>query len=90
MKKYIEEINRKLEELNGWSLRGNSIEKTYEFDNFLESIEFINKIAPLAESQNHHPDIDIRYNKVIITLSTHSENGLTEKDFNLAQGIDKM
>jgi len=90
MKLSNEELNQKLKELNGWEIENDSIKKTFEFDNFLESIEFVNKIAPIAEEMNHHPDIEINYSKVIIVLTTHDEKGVTEKDIILAKKIDNI
>ncbi len=82
------EINKKLAELKGWEKAGNEITKSYKLANFIASIGFVNKIAILAEKADHHPDILIQYSTVKITLSTHSEGGLTEKDFNLAAEIE--
>ena len=90
MKKDIPEINRKLKELNGWRTRENSIEKTFEFGSFLIAMNFVNNVAVLANIANHHPDIEINYNKVKITLSTHDEGGVTEKDFKLAHKIENI
>lgn len=90
MKLNAKELNQKLKELNGWSLNDNSIIKIFRFDNFLESINFVNKIAPLAQNLNHHPDIEINYNKVKIILSTHDEGGVTEKDINLSLEIENL
>jgi 4a-hydroxytetrahydrobiopterin dehydratase len=82
------EINSKLGVLNDWERSGNEIVKSYKLANFIASIGFVNKIAILAEKADHHPDILIQYSNVKITLSTHSEGGLTEKDFNLAGEIE--
>ncbi len=82
------EINKKLAELKGWEKAGNEITRSYKLANFIASIGFVNKIAILAEKADHHPDILIQYSTVKITLSTHSEGGLTEKDFNLAAEIE--
>ncbi|MEE9194087.1 MAG: 4a-hydroxytetrahydrobiopterin dehydratase [Thermodesulfobacteriota bacterium] len=82
------EINNKLSGLNGWERAGNEIVKSFKFANFIASIGFVNKIAILSEKADHHPDILIQYSNVKITLSTHSEGGLTEKDFNLAGEIE--
>ena len=82
------EINNRLGDLNGWERSGNEIVKSYKLANFIASIGFVNKIAILAEKTDHHPDILIQYSNVKITLSTHSEGGLTEKDFNLAGEIE--
>lgn len=65
--------------------------KKYEFKNFLQAIEFVNKVATVSEKLNHHPDIKIHnYNKVTIHLYTHSENGLTEKDYELEKQIENL
>lgn len=82
------EIGRKLDELEGWTREGSVIRKTYTFDSFAEAIAFVNRIAELAERANHHPDIDIRYDRVSCGLSTHSEGGLTHRDFDLARQLD--
>ena len=84
------EIDGHLGELEGWERSGNQIEKTFKLKNFIESVGFINKIAILAEKADHHPDILILYSKVKITLSTHSEGGITIKDINLAKEIENL
>jgi len=82
-------ITDKLGSLEGWGQEGNQIIKQFKFKNFIESMGFVTKVAILAERVDHHPDILIEYSKVTITLSTHSEGGLTEKDFNLAAEIQE-
>jgi len=82
------EIAEKLSGLEGWGQEGNQIVKQYRFKNFVGSMGFVTKVAILAERADHHPDILIEYSKVKISLSTHSEGGLTEKDFNLANEIE--
>jgi len=82
------EIAQRLTGLKDWIQEGNQIAKQYKFKNFVESMGFVNKVAILAERVDHHPDILIEYSKVTITLSTHSEGGLTERDFNLAAEIE--
>ena len=72
----------------GWELKAAEIAKLYKFKDFKEAMGFVNRVADLAEEADHHPDILIRYNKVTLTLSTHSAGGLTEKDFQLARKID--
>ena len=72
----------------GWNRKSNAILKEYKFTHFRDSIVFVNRIATLADDADHHPDIDIRYNRVLITLSTHSAGGITEKDLKLAEQID--
>lgn len=81
-------IQRELGNLPGWSRRGDVITKTFQFRNFLAGINFVSAIAKLAENADHHPDIDIRYTKIVITLSTHSAGGITQKDLSLAKEID--
>ena len=85
-----QEISERLETLDGWEVMENEITKSFKLKNFIESIGFINKIAILSEKADHHPDILILYNKVKITLSTHSEGGLTTKDFDLASEIENL
>lgn len=83
-------LQKKLAALKGWSRQGNEIKKTVEHKDFVHAIGFVNSVALLAERLNHHPDIDIRWNKVTLTLSTHSAGGLTELDFSLATMIDAL
>lgn len=85
-----QEIRTRLDGLQGWTREGEVIRKTYTLESFLEGIEFVNRIAGRAEAANHHPDIDIRYDRVACALSTHSEGGLTAKDFDLAAEIDEV
>ena len=82
------EIRSRLDELDGWTREGDTIRKTYTLDSFAEAIAFVNRIAELAERAEHHPDIDIRYDRVGCTLSTHSQGGLTALDFDLARQLD--
>jgi 4a-hydroxytetrahydrobiopterin dehydratase len=85
------EASQRLSELISWNITENTkLEKEYDFSNFLESLDFVNQVGKISEKQNHHPDIKISYNKVKIELSTHSLNGLTNKDFKLAKEIDKI
>ena len=67
-----------------WSREGDAITRTFQFEDFVGSIGFVAEVALLAEKANHHPDIDIRWNKVTLVLSTHSEGGITSKDLELA------
>jgi len=82
------EIHRALGGLPGWSRRGDEVVKTYEFRTFGDAIAFVTRVAGIADGQDHHPDIDIRYTKVLLHLSTHSAGGITRKDVQLAQAID--
>lgn len=82
------EIRSGLDGLEGWTREGDSIRKTYTLATFPEAIGFVSRIAELAEAVDHHPDIDIRFNRVALTISTHSAGGLTRRDFDLAARID--
>ena len=83
-----EEIPRRLAALNRWSVENGELGKRFQLANFAEALRFVNEVGGLAEKAGHHPDIDIRWNKVTLRLSTHSKGGLTEKDFALAAAID--
>jgi 4a-hydroxytetrahydrobiopterin dehydratase len=84
------EAEQRLEGLNGWTLDGDAIRKQFTFTNFLEAIAFVNRLAPEAEASDHHPDILISYKRVTLTYSTHSEGGLTDKDFAGAATADRL
>jgi len=81
------QIRERLARLPGWERRGSEIRRTWTFADFESSMAFVNKVAALAQSADHHPDIDIRYSKVTLALSTHDAGGLTAKDFDLAEAI---
>src|SRR5438876_37759 len=83
-----EEIDQRLTQFPEWSLTGDALQRTFNFESFLEAMSFVVRIAELAEDFQHHPDILIRYNKVTLTLSTHDAGGLTEKDFEFARQTD--
>lgn len=85
-----DQVRSKLHDLKGWSLAGTAITKKMELKDFVRAMGFVNSVALLAEGMDHHPDIDIRWNKVTLTLSTHSAGGLTENDFKLAKAIDGL
>jgi 4a-hydroxytetrahydrobiopterin dehydratase len=82
------EIHRALAGLNGWSRRGDALVKTFNFPRFADGIAFVNRVARIADDMDHHPDIDIRYTRVTMTLSTHDAGGVTKADFTLAQRIE--
>ncbi len=84
------EILRSLGELSDWKRSGNSIERTFEFPSFMRGIEFVNLVAQAAETADHHPDVDIRYTKVVIKLSSHDAGGVTSRDIKLARKIDEL
>ncbi len=83
-------IETNLSALDGWSRKGDKIERKFEFDDFLTAIAFINRIAPLAEEADHHPELFNVYNRVEIELTTHDSGGITQKDFDLAAAIDAV
>ena len=83
------EAEQRLASLNGWSLDGNAIKKQYVCRDFPDAVAFVNRLVPGAESADHHPDILINYKRVTLVYSTHSEGGLTEKDFEGAKMADR-
>src|SRR4030095_6370895 len=85
-----DQLKTRLKKIPEWELEKKHLERTFEFDDFSESIDFVNGVAEVAEEEQHHPDIDIRYNKVRLILSTHSKGGITELDFELAERIDTL
>ena len=76
--------------LPSWHLADGKLIRNFEFPDFLQTIAFVNQVASLAEQQNHHPDIDIRYNKLRLGLVTHDANGITQRDVRLATQIDLL
>ncbi len=84
------EITTALATVPEWKLSGNAIARTYQFKDFPGAILFVNAVAGLAEGAGHHPDIDIRWNRVTLVLTTHDAGGLTEKDFALAREFDRL
>jgi 4a-hydroxytetrahydrobiopterin dehydratase len=82
------EITEKLKSLSGWQYKDNAISKLYRFKEFLDGIHFINRVAEMAEAADHHPDIFVNYVRVTFTCTTHSDGGVTLKDFNLAGQIE--
>ena len=79
-----------LKAVPGWSKRAQTIFRTFEFKGFPNSITFVQRIARKAQKANHHPDIDIRFNRVTLKLTSHDEGGITEKDFSLARQCDAV
>ena len=84
------EISQHLATHPEWSEVNGEITRTFQFDDFIASIAFVNKVADYAENAQHHPDILIRYNKVTLTVSTHDAGGITEKDFDLANKAEEL
>jgi len=86
-----DEITKNLSSLSGWELEGNQIAKLFQLKDFVEALSFVNKVGAKAKKMDHHPDIFIHsWNKVRITISTHSEGGITKKDFQLAEKIEGL
>lgn len=84
------EIQRDLSTLHGWQRRGNALVRTIEFPTFASGIDFVRRTAALADELDHHPDIDIRYTKVTLHLSSHDAGGISRMDFKLAGAIDEL
>jgi 4a-hydroxytetrahydrobiopterin dehydratase len=85
------EIDERLGRLaDGWERDGDTIKRTFKFDDFRGSIDFINRITPVADGMNHHPDLSVSWNTVTVSLTTHSQMGVTENDFELAAEIDEL
>jgi 4a-hydroxytetrahydrobiopterin dehydratase len=85
-----EEIVHRLKDLKGWTLEGDAIRKPFTFGGFPEAVAFVDRLVPEAEAADHHPDILINYKRVTLTYSTHSEGGLTDKDFAGALMADRV
>jgi len=83
-----DELNDHLAHLPGWTLEGKTIVSKYEFKDFVTALQFVNLVGTSAEAINHHPDIDIRYNKVKLLLTTHDSGGITKNDIELAVAAD--
>lgn len=81
------EIQRRLGGLPGWQRQGNVLRRTFTFSGFPEAVAFVQSLVAPAEALDHHPDVDLRYNKVVVTLSTHDSGGITENDLVLAGRI---
>jgi 4a-hydroxytetrahydrobiopterin dehydratase len=89
-----QEIEKTLAELPGWTrsamAKVNTIQRVFEFPDFVRAMQFVKKVAEAAESANHHPDIDIRYNKVTIALTSHDSGGVTNRDVKMAKKINEF
>jgi 4a-hydroxytetrahydrobiopterin dehydratase len=84
------EIKSALPSVPDWKKKGAAIVKTFVFEDFAGAMKFANAVARAAEKANHHPDFEIKWNKVTLTLSTHDQGGLTDKDFQLARKLDEL
>ncbi|MBA2255865.1 MAG: 4a-hydroxytetrahydrobiopterin dehydratase [Thermoleophilaceae bacterium] len=85
-----EEIGSRLRDRRGWERQDDAIARVFETADFVGSVDLVNRIAPVAEEMNHHPDVSISWNRVTVSLSTHSQGGLTDSDFALAERIDEL
>ncbi len=85
-----EEIKNSLKELDGWKVEGKFLRKKFKFENFAESLEFVNKIGEIAEEADHHPDITFGWGYAEIELTTHDTGGLTHNDFDVAEKIENL
>ena len=85
-----EEIGSRLRDRRGWERQDDAIARVFETADFVGSVDLVNRIAPVAEEMNHHPDLSISWNRVTVSLSTHSQGGLTDSDFALAGRIDEL
>ncbi len=84
------EIQSRVSALPDWQVQGQSIEKTFQFKDFVTAIDFVNKLVEPAEAAGHHPDLAISYNKVTVSLTSHDAGGLTGADFEMAQKVSQM
>lgn len=84
------EIEQKLQAVPQWQQEDQTLTRTFKFKNFVESVDFVDRLVEPAEAAGHHPDIAISYNKVTISLTTHDAGGLTQKDFELAEQISQL
>jgi 4a-hydroxytetrahydrobiopterin dehydratase len=85
-----DEITQRLEGLDGWERRGDAIVREYKTADFVGSVKLVDALTPVAEEMNHHPDLNISWDTVRVSITTHSEGGLTENDFELARKIDSL
>jgi 4a-hydroxytetrahydrobiopterin dehydratase len=83
-----EEIDERLEQLDGWERTGDAIRKEFDNGDFKGSVDFVNRLTQEAEAMNHHPDLEISWDTVVVTITTYSEGALTANDFELAAKID--
>jgi len=84
------DVQQALASLPGWQRNGQAIQRVFRFADFVAAMQFVNKIAEVAEKANHHPDIDIRYNTVTMALISHDSGGVTARDVRMAETINKI
>jgi 4a-hydroxytetrahydrobiopterin dehydratase len=85
-----EEVDQSIAALEYWKRNGKTIEREYKFDDFLQALRFVNRVAEVAEEANHHPNIHINYNRVMLGLTSHDSGGVTARDIQLAVRINKL
>lgn len=85
-----DQISARLDTLGGWERRGDTLVRSFRFRDFREAVEFVRRVADPGDEQNHDPDVAVHWNEVTLTLWTHASGGLTERDFRLAETIDRM
>jgi 4a-hydroxytetrahydrobiopterin dehydratase len=85
-----EEVEERLDAVEGWEREGAAIVKEFDNGDFKGSVDFVNRLTPEAEDMNHHPDLEISWKTVTVTITTHSEGGITDNDFQLARRIDAL
>ena len=88
----LNSIEEKLKLIEGWVFNGeqNCLEKEYHFKSYLKNISFVNAVAFIANKENHHPDLEVSFSKCVVRMTTHDQNGITQKDFDLAQKINEL
>jgi len=84
------QVQSELRKVPGWRFQGKRISRTFIFEDFMQVVRYVNRLATIAEGMNHHPDMWINYNRLRLSLTTHDEGGLTIKDFILARKIDRL
>ena len=84
------EIQRELNAMDGWARKGEAIVKTFDFATFADAMVWVNRVADAAEAAKHHPDLDIRFSRVLASLATHDSGGVTALDFTLAHTMDEL
>ncbi|HXG95666.1 MAG: 4a-hydroxytetrahydrobiopterin dehydratase [Chloroflexi bacterium] len=83
------EISDRLRSLEGWEVRDSRLVKSFKFKDFMSAVHFVDEIAPLAEAEGHHPDLQVGWGKVVVELTSHDAGGLTEKDFEVASRLPR-
>lgn len=84
------DLQARLAKLPGWKAEGDAIAKTFTFDNFYETMSFVNAVAHVANRRNHHPDLEVGYAKCVVRFTTHDSGGVTEKDIEAASEVERL